>query len=189
MKTLNDRETATALAALRAYSVFIQTGQWPTGERLQAIQRIARDTAYDEGLSEPEIDQLCQRLNEPELSRRDQVEAVVVRDSREETTIACVTCRRTGQIARPEDILPRLKRALTCWAKETPEALLAWVDSSRDFNVGDLEEFVGEESLVPYLAREGLFDLAVTIVSAGPPQPGWTYDTILMDAAQLSAKT
>lgn len=59
-----------------------------------------------------------------------------------------------------EDALQRLARAVGRWIQNTNDGRRAWTESSEDFNVGDLADYLGGSgkatgSLQPFLEQEG----------------------------------
>lgn len=76
--------------------------------------------------------------------------------------------------------LAALKRAATGWVSETSQGRDAWSEACEDFNIGDMGNVSYPEStLIPYLEREGIFHLDITIHGGGCRI--WNFDTILAE--------
>jgi hypothetical protein len=117
------------------------------------------------------------RLVRPDASR---VRALVLRSSREETTFAVVSCRRTEEVRRAGQLLALFSAAVTDWVKETDAGKAAYANSSEDYNVGDLSTDIDDDTLQPFLERHGLFDIEIETFSETDFQNDWTYDTHLV---------
>lgn len=76
-----------------------------------------------------------------------------------------------------------LETVLTHWAKTTKAGRKAWDDSSGDFNVGDLNQALGDASLKRLLRDNGCLRLTVRIDDSAMRtfDPDWVFDTVLMD--------
>jgi hypothetical protein len=88
-------------------------------------------------------------------------------------------------LVEEEPFLEALKRAITNWVKTTPEGKKAWLDSSRDFNVGDLSFNSHDPQLVEYLKAEGIEELAVDPYNKMDLAEDWVYDTVLVNEQHL----
>lgn len=100
---------------------------------------------------------------------------IVRRESNDENTFAVVQWSGT-----PLEFKSRLKLACTEWVNGTPEGQEAWEDASEDFNLGDLSNHTGEESLVAILAKYGIIGLEIDVFSDEKPD-NWDYDDILVN--------
>lgn len=79
----------------------------------------------------------------------------------------------------------RIMGAVTEWVETTKEGEHAWkVESSRDFNVGDLIENQHNADLRQLLEKRRIFNLEITSLS--PRGEPWEYDDLLVAADDLS---
>jgi hypothetical protein len=109
------------------------------------------------------------------------VKFIVRRDSDDEETYAIITARvENPKLAKDSVFLEHLGAALSKWAKETKEGKKAYEDSREDFNVGDLAGHCSDESLTPFLSKNGIHELDVD-VNCEKSCRIWSYDTILID--------
>ena len=113
------------------------------------------------------------------------IQALVIRGSRDETTFAFVTVRRTPDVHTARQLLQRFAEAVTAWVRNTKEGREAYEQCSQDYNVGDLANDIGQHSLCPYLKAQGLLDVKIDVYSDDDFQDNWTYDTRLVNAESL----
>ena len=81
-----------------------------------------------------------------------------------------------------EDALQRLSRAVGQWIQNTDEGRRAWTESSEDFNVGDLAEYLGRTgkatpALQRFLEKEGISRVKDLFVLTNAGQE--SYDRVL----------
>jgi hypothetical protein len=115
------------------------------------------------------------------------VQALVLRDSREETTFALVSCARSVQVSCAADLHRQITAAVTRWVKQTESGREAYRRSSEDYNVGDLGGDLGDPDLMGLLAAHGVHDLTIDLFSSDDAHRTWTYDKHLVDASELEA--
>ena len=109
---------------------------------------------------------------------------IVARQSTDETTFAVVEfdgCEHN-------ELLPRLQAALAQWAK-TKEGRQACEEASDDFNVGDLSNHTPagmglRGSLGECLLDQGITYLDIDCYCDDQPALPWSYDSVLMRAAE-----
>lgn len=116
------------------------------------------------------------------------VEFLISRDSREETTLALVTAKVTSEeLMSGPKFLGALKKALTAWVNETEDGAAAWDNSSWDFNLGDLSmEQPFSQVLKTRLEAHGIYELDIEVMSSNRAEYNWVYDTVLVDEADLA---
>jgi hypothetical protein len=114
------------------------------------------------------------------------IQALVLRDSRDETTFAIVTAPRIQDLQSARHLVSRFTEAVTAWVRDTEEGKEAYKESDRDYNVGDLANDVDEPTLAPYLAAQGLFNVEIEIRSDEDFQDTWSYDTRLVAVERLA---
>ena len=115
------------------------------------------------------------------------VKTVVMRDSRDETTGAIVSCRESKNVTSALKMLEAIRKAVTDWVKVSKNGQTAWAASSEDFNFGDLSFCFTDSDLKKFLHRYGIVDLNVWTFCSENPEVirGWAYDTILVDIEKL----
>ena len=116
------------------------------------------------------------------------VVAIVKRSSSEEHTYAIVSCLRTGQIQRDDQMLKPISEAVSEWVDKYAAGKLAWKNSSRDFNVGDLSMELGDKDLQTCLVANGVFDLEIETFVNDEPTSNWTYDEVLVDETKFTSE-
>ncbi len=84
------------------------------------------------------------------------------------------------------EAMQRLTRALEQWVRNTEEGRKAWLESSEDFNIGDLAGYLNScgkavPSLQKYLEHEGIVRVKNLFVLTNSEQE--SYDRILALAA------
>lgn len=117
--------------------------------------------------------------------KQTRVQALVLRSSRDETTFAIVTSRKTAQVRSARQLVHCFTEAVTAWVRSTPDGKDAYQESARDYNVGDLANDIDDPTLKPYLEAQGLYDVEIEIYSDEDFQDNWAYDTHLVDANRL----
>ena len=83
-----------------------------------------------------------------------------------------------------EELLKRIRRAVTSWVKETEEGRHEWKLSSEDFNVGDLSTCYNDVELQARFRREGIVSLSIE-TNVHDACRAWQYDTVLVDEDEL----
>ena len=66
----------------------------------------------------------------------DRVQAVVIRRSDEENTVAILSCDKTGDITSPEELQTAVEKAVTAWVDRTTDGRAAYAENGSDFNLG-----------------------------------------------------
>lgn len=111
-------------------------------------------------------------------------EFVVKRNSCEETTLAMVYAEVNSKKLLDENhFLDALQKAITNWVRTTDDGKDAWLESCKDFNVGDLSQqriFEGS-SLWDKLLEVGIRNLRIETLCHTSLCQSWTYDTVLAD--------
>lgn len=83
----------------------------------------------------------------------------------------------------PGEALIALKRGCTDWALKNSEGRQAWLDSSEDFNVGDLMSYLADSDLCACLLARGLTKVDV-LYQLGEAEDV-SYDKVLIDGDEL----
>lgn len=115
----------------------------------------------------------------------DILQVVVFRESNDERTTAVLRCPATQTVYNGDTLRNALIRALTSWFRETEAGRQALAASSEDYNVGDLAVDYTDESLLPYLKREGVSNLEIETYSSG--ETTWSYDQHLFNGPPVEA--
>jgi hypothetical protein len=110
----------------------------------------------------------------------ERIQAVVIRVSDEENTVAIVSCDRTNKIDTTYKMRAALVRALTKWVKKTEEGGYLYEDNVEDLNVGDLWSCYEDETLKPFLVKHGIHNLQVHVENDLEPI-GWEFDDKLVE--------
>ena len=107
---------------------------------------------------------------------------VVIRPS--EKTVALVTLKLEGAVQDPMTGKTKLIAACTKWVSKTKEGKHAWeVESSEDFNVGDLVDYQTSQELKPFLEEQGIMSLEIKTVCG--VELNWEYDDHLVDESEI----
>lgn len=85
--------------------------------------------------------------------------------------------------ARRENLLRRIRRAVTEWMKQTAEGAEAWRKSMYDFNIADLENHLTDDTLKALLERQEVRDLEVETHCDISSEDAFGYDDILRENA------
>ena len=110
---------------------------------------------------------------------------VIPRDSIEEVTYAVVHVEISDAAAAAGlcsvmPFLTALKDAITRWVKTTPQGQAAWLESSEDFNVGDLSN-VPLDPINEILSERGVKITDIDVHSMDGAPEGWSFDTVLVN--------
>lgn len=129
-----------------------------------------------------------QRSDERRESDPSAVEFVVPRiEGYSVSTIAFVKARiENPRLKNEQDFLLSLKRAVTNWINASETGIRAWKETSQDFNVGDLAQWIGDEALVEQLRLQGIFDLDVEAMNVS--HVNWLFDTVLANSDLIEEK-
>ncbi len=119
----------------------------------------------------------------PELTKTENVEFVVLRDSREENTVAVVQAVVAPELADDVMLRDAIRRAVTVWIKTTDGGRAAYEATCGDFNVGDFETY-RDTKLLKLLVNEGVFSIDVTCMSSEDCGE-WMFDDRLVDNAAV----
>jgi hypothetical protein len=125
------------------------------------------------------------------------IDAVIIRNSREEHTVAIVRaeiaddfgCDERGSGGSPDDVTVlwgRIQLAVTEWFFKTDQGKAAIRSNNYDFNIGDLAEWKEHDSLVPFLRRQGIHSLEIDIHSDTAGHC-WDFDDVLFDDMEINA--
>lgn len=121
------------------------------------------------------------------------VRFVVVRPSSDEFTFALVTAEVKDPALEKEDaFFDRMCGAIACWVLGTRDGEQAWLQSSKDFNVGDLSHHLGGPNsrnrlLISFLEKAGIRKMEVEPVCEMSQCRNWTYDTVLVNDQYFDA--
>jgi hypothetical protein len=158
----------------------------------------ARLDMIEAGLKTEHADKVLKWLGDgtvtvpPDVEESDEdasrVVAIVERSSHEEHTYAIVSCLRTGEIQRDDQMLKPIEAAISEWVDKYDSGKYAWSRSSRDFNVGDLSTELGDKDLEKCLVAHGVFDLEIETFVNDEPTANWTYDKLLVDETQFTSE-
>lgn len=115
------------------------------------------------------------------------VTAVVQRDSRDETTMAFVSCKKTEEVQYASQLYERILKAVTAWVQDTHEGREAYEESGRDYNIGDFAADCGGHIVETLLQEYGIIDIEVELFCIDDFQSNWTYDMALVGEAVTEA--
>lgn len=93
-----------------------------------------------------------------------------------EDTLAIVKWKGVSE----NEILDRVRSAVTNWVNTTDEGKKAWLNSSQDFNVGDLWNHLGNEQLIDLLKTHDVHELEIHIMHVDCNDHNWKFDTLLV---------
>ena len=98
--------------------------------------------------------------------------------------VSVVRAQASEEAVDEKNFLDSLRRAITRWINTSERGQAAWLESCRDFNIGDLcNEFPLDGELTAELAAAGIFGLEVN--SYGNASRFWVHDTRLVDEFDL----
>jgi hypothetical protein len=75
---------------------------------------------------------------------------------------ALIMCVETTEHVRRSEVLTRFKSAVTKWVNTTEEGREAYLDSSEDLNIADLDGHFNDAEFIACLSEEGLHNAAIT---------------------------
>jgi hypothetical protein len=116
------------------------------------------------------------------------IKTVITRDSHEESTVAVIDAdlEMDDDVwpSAENDLLPRLRRAVTAWVSETKDGRLVWQQSNHDLNIGDVALFIDRAgrtptSFWPYMTRQGIKAISVYTASSDVNRD-WSFDSHLV---------
>ena len=118
------------------------------------------------------------------------VRFVIKRESADEITLAVVTADldeavQAGGLEAEQLFRAALTAAITDWMVDTSEGRDAWRNSSEDFNIGDLDHALGDETLTSILNKRGILNLKIEIISETTLCNDWMFDTVLADGVRI----
>jgi hypothetical protein len=114
------------------------------------------------------------------------VEYLVPRISNDEFTCAIVKAVVSPKhISSEKGFFKRLMDAVTEWAKSTKRGRLAWEQSSKDFNIGDLSGVFQNGEFRDILKSHGIVRLEIETFVNTAERSTITYDTHLVDESQI----
>lgn len=124
------------------------------------------------------------------------IEAVVIRQSRDEKTVAIVKATVADDFGSDDDaahddvttLYGHIQLAVTDWFRETDTGKAAVRGSSYDLNVGDLADWCDDKTLVPFLRKQGIRRLRIETHSDTHGHH-WDYDDVLFDQMEITAET
>ena len=119
--------------------------------------------------------------------------AIVPRSSREEITFAVAEAQVDAHFADEQanevhELFAALQQCITDWSRETSTGRDVVRSRYGRFNAGDLAEWCGEDSLMPYLAQAGIRRLSVTVYS-NSNRHCWEFDDDLLAGDEGSERT
>ncbi|MCD6436363.1 MAG: hypothetical protein J7L15_08285 [Clostridiales bacterium] len=100
-----------------------------------------------------------------------------------ENRVAIITCN--SRFHTGDEVMTKIRTAVSNWIKKTDEGSVAWGLSSNDFNIGDLGSFVAwnedYKTLVPFLEGQWIYNLEIELFGDDNLPSNFTYDTVLFE--------
>ena len=127
-----------------------------------------------------------EEMNDEARKEVDTIRTVVFRQSRDENTVAILSCKRTSNICNSYDFRDALFKAVTDWVDRTTDGRKAYADSCNDFNLGDLYVWNDNPTLRTFMELHGITDFEIEVFCEGEPVQEWTYDTHLVDEDRVN---
>ena len=121
-----------------------------------------------------------------EREAMEKIETVVFRQSKDESTVAILTCNRTSDIADAAGFRDALKKAVSDWVDRTTDGRDAYAENGNDFNLGDLAQLEDDPTLLKFMALHGITGFAIQVFCDTEPAPGWDYDDNLIDEERVN---